>query len=103
MDDDSQELAPLRHSAMTVHAKGNGMGAAETRPKTPARVDFPWGLTFWAEIFHLLSRSSLIWLPRFLWSTADIAGTAKGLLPDHFSPLFLGVKNRPLFLVVPNS
>ena len=26
MDDDSQELAPLRHSALTVHAKGNGMG-----------------------------------------------------------------------------
>ncbi|CAJ1328920.1 unnamed protein product [Effrenium voratum] len=29
VDDDSQELAPLRHSAMTVHAKGNGMGAAD--------------------------------------------------------------------------
>ena len=26
VDDDSQELAPLRHSALTVHAKGNGMG-----------------------------------------------------------------------------
>ena len=26
VDDDSQELVPLRHSALTVHAKGNGMG-----------------------------------------------------------------------------
>lgn len=29
VDDDSQELAPLRHSALTVHAKGNGMGVRD--------------------------------------------------------------------------
>ena len=44
MDDDSQELAPLRHSALTVHAKGNGMGVKDMM-----------------EILHLLGLSHEAW------------------------------------------